>query len=169
MFESVWYVSHLALPHYREELEKYLSHANCAHAYGRAISSSGFSEWATLRDRARRDKATSTRSVGSGPVRVGTSPVKACSILALLMAECLCWVDNGGCCLLRRRVRRVFTCALGFERSTAEASRGNHVATYNVRSFLLLTRAASRGLLTMRFNVPVDGVCRHLSPKYGSG
>lgn len=63
----------------------HLSQASCAHAYGRAISSSGFKEWATLRDRASRDSARSMSSGGSGPDRVGMRPVKACSVVALLM------------------------------------------------------------------------------------
>lgn len=64
----------------------YLSQASWAHAYGRAISSSGLSEFATLRERARRERASSISSGGSGPLRVGISPVRACSIFNLLIA-----------------------------------------------------------------------------------
>jgi hypothetical protein len=63
----------------------YRSHANCAHAYGRAISSSDFSELATLRERASRDRANSSNSGGRGPFKAGMSPVRACSTLARLM------------------------------------------------------------------------------------
>ena len=62
-----------------------LSHASCAHAYGRAISSSGLSEVATLRERASSERADSINSGGRGPFRAGTSPVRACSTLALLI------------------------------------------------------------------------------------
>ena len=63
----------------------YLSHANCAHAYGRAISSSGFIDVATLRERVRRESANSINSGGRGPLNVGTKPVRACSMLARLI------------------------------------------------------------------------------------
>jgi hypothetical protein len=70
----------------RRELEyTYLSHASWEHAYGRAISSSTFRLCATLRERASRDKASSTSSGGRGPLRVGIKPVSACSTPALLM------------------------------------------------------------------------------------
>jgi len=65
----------------------YLSHANCAHAYGRAISSSGFMDVATLRERVSRESANSISSGGSGPLNVGIKPVRACSMLARLILE----------------------------------------------------------------------------------
>lgn len=62
-----------------------LSQANCAHAYGRAISSSDFIDVATVRERVRSDNAKSINSGGRGPFNVGTKPVRACSILARLI------------------------------------------------------------------------------------
>ena len=65
----------------------YLSQARCAHAYGRAISSSDLSEWATLRERESRDTARSRSSGGRGPFQVGTRTASACSTVALLMFQ----------------------------------------------------------------------------------
>lgn len=71
----------------------YLSHANCAHAYGRAISSSGFIDVATLRDRVSSESASSISSAGNGPLSVGIKPVRACSMLALLIL-CAKWIES---------------------------------------------------------------------------
>jgi len=74
----------------------YLSHANCAHAYGRAISSSGFIDVATLRERVSRESANSINSGGRGPLNVGIKPVRACSMLArLILGDDLCWFEGG--------------------------------------------------------------------------
>jgi len=62
-----------------------LSQANWAHAYGRAISSSGFMDVATLRERVSSDKANSMSLDGRGPLNVGMRPVRACSMLARLI------------------------------------------------------------------------------------
>lgn len=73
---------------YRWRLQ-YLSHANWAQAYGRAISSSDLRELATLRDRASSESVRSTNSGGRGPFNAGTRLVKACSTLALLIVVML--------------------------------------------------------------------------------
>lgn len=62
-----------------------LSQANWAHAYGRAISSSGFIDVATLRERVSSDRANSISSDGRGPLNVGMRPVRACSMVARLI------------------------------------------------------------------------------------
>lgn len=63
----------------------HLSQARCAHAYVRAISSSGLRLLALLRDCARRETATLRSSEGMGPLRVGTRPVRACSMGLLIL------------------------------------------------------------------------------------
>lgn len=100
------YKQPLAIETHLQSAQLYLSHASCAHAYGRAISSSGFSEWATLRERASRDNAMSTSSGGNGPFRVGTSPVRACSMLALLMLTGQQSLDQVNCNCYEVEVRR---------------------------------------------------------------
>lgn len=57
-----------------------LSQASWAHAYGRAISSSGLRLLALLRDCARRERARFIRSGGRGPLKEGINPIRDCSI-----------------------------------------------------------------------------------------
>lgn len=57
-----------------------LSQANCAQAYGRAISSSGLRVLALLRDCARSDRARFRSSGGRGPPKDGIRPVMDCSM-----------------------------------------------------------------------------------------
>jgi len=85
------------------------SHANCAHAYVRAISSSGLRLLALLFDWARREMERLVSSEGRAPAWVGIRPVRTRSTSFVLIEKSLSRILVDECCwiiIVERRENR---------------------------------------------------------------